>query len=219
MTAKKPPLRERKYAQTKLSLLGAAIEAMESQTLADIAVKSLCEEAEVSEATFFNYFAKKSDLLDYFVQLWNLELSWHHQRSAKRGLALLEESFSRVAQRFQQHPGIMAEVISHQARSRGKPDTIELSRAERLRAYPQLEGICEQPIEALDRMWASALQQAVTLEELPPNLHLPTVIVGLASIFYGVPLALGRAGATNIASMYKQQLNIYLAGIKQVSQR
>ena len=218
-TEKKPPLRERKYAQTKLALLNAAVKAIEEAPLNDIAVKDLCEEAEVSEATFFNYFTKKSELLDYYTQLWNLELSWHHQRSESSGLALIEESFNRIAKKFQLHPGVMAEIISHQAYLRNKPQLPEIGRAERVRAFPKLEGIVEQKLEGLDRMWATAVQQAISTSDLPSNTHMPTAIIGLASIFYGVPLALGQGNLSTISTMYRQQLNIYWMGIKGINNR
>ncbi len=218
-TKKRPSLRERKYARTKLSLLDAAVQALESTPLESIAVKDLCESADVSEATFFNYFAKKSELLDYFIQLWNLELTWHHCHSKREGLALLEESFTRIARQFQQHPGVMAEIISHQSRQRGKPDLPEIGQAERLRAFPRLDGIDSQEITGLDRMWAIALQQAVSAGELPANTHLPSAISGLAALFYGTPLALGQGNVGTIGSAYRQQLNIFLAGLKAASRR
>lgn len=56
-------LREKKYAKTKLALLDAATERIGEKTFDAISVKELCEQAEVSEATFFNYFPKKQDLL------------------------------------------------------------------------------------------------------------------------------------------------------------
>ncbi|HGX93524.1 MAG TPA: TetR family transcriptional regulator [Candidatus Tenderia sp.] len=190
---------------------------MEHTALDDIAVKALCEQADVSEATFFNYFGKKSELLDYFIQLWNLELTWHHHHTEAQGLDLLAASFTQVAQQFQKHPGVMAEIISHQTQQRSKPELPDIGRAERLQAFPKLANIETQEIEGLDRMWAHALQQAIDQGELPANTHLPTTIIGLATIFYGVPLALGQKKLAAIASIYRQQINIYLAGIKAAS--
>ncbi len=217
-TEKRPPLRERKYARTKLSLLNAAVQAMEETALENISVKALCEEADVSEATFFNYFTKKTDLLDYFIQLWNLELTWHHQHSDAKGLALLEHSFRQIARQYQKHPGVMAEIISHQTRQRERPVLPKIDRAERLQAFPKLAGIETQAIEGLDQMWVNALQQAIDRGELPSNTHLATTLTGLATIFYGTPLALGQKKLTTVASVYRQQVNLFLAGIRTASQ-
>lgn len=66
----KIPLRERKLAQTRLALL----EELEAKPLADVRARDLCERVGISEATFFNHFASKSELLLYFVLLWSVEM-------------------------------------------------------------------------------------------------------------------------------------------------
>jgi hypothetical protein len=78
------PLRQRKYARTKLALMNAALERLKDKSLEEISVRELCEEAEVSEATFFNYFPSKTDLLVYFVQLWTIEAGWHAHSGTRR---------------------------------------------------------------------------------------------------------------------------------------
>ena len=60
-TGKKPPLRERKYARTKLSLLDAAVQEMEHTALDDIAVKALCEQADWSKPKISNKAKSKED--------------------------------------------------------------------------------------------------------------------------------------------------------------
>ncbi len=219
MATTRPSLRERKFARTKLALLNAAVEAMAHQRLEEIPVKTLCEAADLSEATFFNYFPRKSHLLDYFLQLWTLELSWHHSHGPERGLARLEACFGRIGKQFQEHHPVMMEIVARQALSRERRELPAIGVAERLRAFPRLDGIEEQPLLALDRMWAQALEEAVGAGELPPNLHLPGAIAGLASLFYGVPLALGRNGAARIASHYRQQLILFLTGLRTASDR
>ena len=87
----KLPLRERKYARTKLTLRDAVAEALEAHSLEEVTVKALCEQAMISEATFFNYFPRKTDLINYLVQLWSLELNWHGQQASRRqaGVAVI----------------------------------------------------------------------------------------------------------------------------------
>ena len=64
-------LRQRKFARTRLALAGALSKALVQQTLSEVSVKALCREAEVSEATFFNYFPRKEDIL---VEIFKREL-------------------------------------------------------------------------------------------------------------------------------------------------
>ena len=70
------PLRQRKQAQTRLALLDAVLARLDGKrTLDDIPVKELCDAANISQASFFNYFPSKTDLLVYFVQIWSLDLA------------------------------------------------------------------------------------------------------------------------------------------------
>lgn len=218
MTAvRRPGLRERKFAKTKISLVKAALGRLEEVSLDEVSVRDLCEVVEVSEATFFNYFIKKSELLDYYIQLWMLELGWHMRQADTRGLEAIATVFDRVARQFEQQPGAMVEVVAHQARRRGKAVSPGISEAERQMAFPDLAGIEDVPVMGLDRLWLHGVEQAIGAGQLPPNTHQATVLVGLAAIFYGVPMALAATNPATIASMYRQQLNIYWVGVKSMA--
>ena len=81
-------LRQRKFARTRLALASALSKALVQQALSEVSVKALCREAEVSEATFFNYFPSKQALMAYLAQLWLLELGWHAQAAAEASQGL-----------------------------------------------------------------------------------------------------------------------------------
>ena len=63
----------------------------------------------------------------------------------------------------------------------------------------------------------NALQQAIEQGELPPNTAIAAAMVGLVSIFYGVPLAIQHSNPGSIGSMYRQQLEILWAGLRTVA--
>ena len=110
-------LRERKFARTKLALLQAALERMRDKKLDEIPVKELCDEVEVSEATFFNYFPKKNDLLHYLIQVWTIEVAWHAQSTVGEecGLRFIEQVFDYTGKKLADHPRLMLEIIAHMA--------------------------------------------------------------------------------------------------------
>jgi len=219
------PLRERKYARTKLALVNAAIQRLEATPMEAITVNTLCDDIEISEATFFNYFAKKGDLLDYYVQLWTLEITWKIRQSRHTGTAAIDALFTIAAQQFQQHPGLMGEVLARLARLREKPRLQTIGRAERHRIFEnQFNETNVADIEALevtglDGVLAPALQQAINQGELPSNTHMPTAMIGLVSLFYGIPLLLRMGNPDAIPVSYRQQLAIFWHGIRAVSQR
>jgi len=212
--SKKPGLRERKFARTRLKLADALVKRLEKATLDEIVVRDLCDDVEISEATFFNYFPRKVDLLDYYTQLWMLDLSWRCQNSEQKGLAAVSTTFDLMAQAFQKQSGVMSEIIGRQALEREKREPPEVGLAERMIAYPEHQGIEALPVGGVDRAWLPALEQAIRSGELPPNSHMPTLMVGLASIFYGVPLVLRQSNVSAIAGMYSQQLQLFWAGVR-----
>lgn len=219
------PLRERKYARTKLALVDAAIQRLEATPLEEITVISLCDDVEISEATFFNYFAKKGDLLDYYVQLWTLEITWKIRQGGQTGTAAIDALFAIAAQQFQQHPGMMGEVLARLARLREKPAPQKIGRAERRRAFEKFttdDNLADlEALEAggLDAVLLPALQQAINKGELPGNIHVPTTMLGLIALFYGIPLLLRMGNPDAIPVSYRQQLAIYWQGIRAASQR
>ncbi len=215
----KIPLRERKQVRTRLALVRAVVERLEASPLEAIPVNALCDDVEISEATFFNYFSKKSDLLDYHVQLWIVEITWHLQQQEKSGLAAIGALFDYAAHQFQQRPGLMGEVIARQAQRREKAPAIAMGRADLRLAFPTCEGIEETPIAGLDAVLVPNLQQAIKRGELPANTHLPTVMIALISLFYGIPLVLMMSNPSVIATSYRQQLIILWGGLRNASQR
>ncbi|MFC1749030.1 TetR/AcrR family transcriptional regulator [Pseudomonadota bacterium] len=215
---KKIGLRERKFAKTRLKLAEALVQRLQESTLEEIVVRDLCEDAEISEATFFNYFPRKVDLLDYYTHLWMLDLNWRCQNSQRSGLEAIAVSFDFMGQAFQNQTGVMSEIIGRQALQREKPKPVDIGLAERIIAYPEHTGVEDIPIGGVDKAWLPALEQAIRSGELPPNSHMPTLMVGLASIFYGVPLVVRQSNVAAIPNMYAQQLAVFWAGIKTVSQ-
>jgi AcrR family transcriptional regulator len=210
------PLRQRKFAQTKLALLEAALQALESRPLDAITVKELCEAVTISEASFFNYFPRKTDLLVYYVQLWSLEMAWHSERLASRrgGLAAIEEIFALTGRRIAKQPGIMAEIIAEQARMTAPPEFVAISHAERLLVFPELEGIEGIDAIGLEALFPPLLEQAVEAGELPRQTDLTTAMRGLASIFFGLPVVYRRSDPDEVESAYLTQLRIFCAGLR-----
>lgn len=216
----KIPLRERKFIKTRLQLARALREQLEKTALDDLNVRDLCEQVEVSEATFFNYFPKKTDLLAYVSQLWSVELAWQGQQllaQGGQGLAVVQAVFERAARQFQAAPGAAGELIAWQARTRVRQAPAPLAPSELRLAYPEHAGIETMTDQSLEQVLANGLQRGIDQGELPRNAHLATVMVGLVSIFYGVPLALRLGNPAGIGAMYRQQLTIFWSGLRQVA--
>ncbi|MGB5605579.1 MAG: TetR/AcrR family transcriptional regulator [Gammaproteobacteria bacterium] len=212
-------LRERKFAKTRLALAEATTHHLEAATLDSLSVKSLCERVQISEATFFNYFPKKDDLIVYLDRLWTLELNWYGRQAAtqQQGLAVIEALYRYTAIQIQKKPGLMGEIIAHEARIRSHQQGPMITAAERLMAFPDLEGIAELPDDSLESLLRNALQQAIDRGELPGNTAISAAMVGMVSIFYGVPLAMQHSNPAAIGAMYRQQLTVLWEGLRVVA--
>jgi AcrR family transcriptional regulator len=211
-------LRERKFARTRLTLAEIVTHHLENAPLEALSVKALCERAQISEATFFNYFQKKEAIVLYLDKLWTLELNWYGFQVAQQqeGLSVIEALFRYSAIQIQKKPGLMGEIIAYQARERTRAALPEITPAERFMAFRDLAGIEDIGQESLESVFRKALQQAIDEGELPPNTVVTAAMIGLASIFYGVPLAIQQTNPSAIGAMYRQQLALLWAGLRGV---
>jgi AcrR family transcriptional regulator len=215
----RPSLRERKYARTRLALAEDVTRHLEAASFDSLSVKALCERVQISEATFFNYFPKKEDLIVYLDRLWTLELNWYGEQAARqgKGLAVIEALFRYTSIQIQKKPGLMAEIIAHEALSRERREGAEITLAERMMAFSDLEGIEGLSDQSLETLLRVSLETAIEAGDLPANTAIPAAMVGLVSIFYGVPLAVQHSNPAAIGAMYRQQLELLWGGLQAVA--
>ncbi|MFC1620420.1 TetR/AcrR family transcriptional regulator [Candidatus Neomarinimicrobiota bacterium] len=215
------PLRQRKYARTKLALMNAALERLREKPLEEISVRELCEVAEVSEATFFNYFPGKTDLLVYFVQLWIIEAGWHAQRAleAGSGLGAIEAIFEFTARRHAENPEVMAEMIAYQARRKAGIPLRTITEVEKKTVFPDLEGIEQVPAAGLDSILPGLIAKAVEQGELAEDTDISTIGLTLAAVFFGIPIVQQDMKQRSVAELYRSQLNLIWAGLKARTQK
>ncbi len=206
--------RERKHAQTRLALLGALRDRMATRPLEEIGVRELAEAADVSEATFYNYFPSKADLALYFVQVWTIDVGWHAAQAGAAGpRAAIAAIFEATAQQIVLAPRVMGEIIAVQSRLDVTPSLAPMSALEKRLAFPERAGI--EAIEAigLDGLLPPLLVAARKCGELPRTVNLDAALLALVSVFFGVPLILARRAPTTIAAAYRQQLAITWGGL------
>ncbi len=212
-------LRQRKFARTRLNLARVLADALGEQSFDEVSVKQLCHSAEVSEATFFNYFPRKQDLLSYLVHLWVLELGWHVRKAERelRGLSVVDALFAEVARTCESRPGVLAEMLAWIARGGSLNGELEISELEKQLAFPELEGIEAIPVKGIDAWLLPPLEASVSSGDLPENTVLPLILTSLLSLLFGVPLTLLSSDPARIATVYRQQLALVLAGIRAAS--
>lgn len=209
-------LRERKAARLKVGLAETLVELLEQRPLEDISIREICEAHEISEATFFNYYPRKQDVLSYFIQLWRLEMSWMARQAtaASGGLEAIAAMFEHASDQLAQFPAFMGEMLAYQARLRDWPQPVEISLAERLQAFPEMEGIEDLSAEGLDSIFSALLGKAIELGELPTQTDREAVILALVSLFFGVPMQMRLYEPERIAELYHKELQILWQGVQ-----
>ena len=218
---KKFPLRERKKAQTRLSLLDAVINRLYDNPLANITIEEICDDVEISKATFFLYFPQKTDVLVLYGLLWNLEALWMvtHSPKIKPGLGALESVFKWNGQKVDDHPRLWMEIVSIRAlepqkfAQMGRNGTDQVGPVERAIRFPGLKGIEDIPEGNFKRLFHINLQAAIENGDLPEQTDIDAAFLSLACIFYGVPLMSFDKPKLNCANAYRDQLQMLWKGL------
>ena len=202
-------LREKKYAKTKIALANAFIERLKKTRFNDISIKEVCESVEVSEATFFNYFPQKVDVVFYYKQIVNLKLSYEIKKnSAQLGpQKLIEFAFDCIAKEMEQ-PYLFYEIISLFTAERKKPKEMELTAAEKFYASPGCEGVDDVPVQPLEELFLSLVEAAKKKGEIKKDIKLEDVTLMLLSILIGIPLALDIEDFGRMQECYRSQLSL-----------
>lgn len=210
-------LRERKAARLKVGLAETLLELLEQRPLEDISIRELCEAHEISEATFFNYYPRKQDVLSYFMGLWRLEMTWMAERASGEldGLAVIEALFEQLAEQWAQFPAFMGEMLAHQARYREAYAEPSVTAAECLQAFSELEGIEQLQAESLDGLFSTQLGRALEAGQLPADSDRETLVVALMAISAGVPMQMRQYEPERIGEMYQKELQLLWRGAAQ----
>ncbi len=209
-------LRERKFAQTKQAILSVVLDKLKEKPLHSISVKEICSEANVSEATFFNYYPSKTDALVYFIQLWTIEMGWYARKALSEGggLAAIEAIFEMTGKKCDESLVAMSEIIVYQAQMRELPKLSHVTLVERRMAFPDLDDVDDLPSGGITDLFPALLTQAIADRQLPKSLDMSTAISALLSFLFGIPLARKAGSTQSVAEGYAIQLQILWTGLR-----
>jgi len=211
------PRRAQKRARTRVALVEALLERLAERPLEEIQVRELAQAVEISNATFFNHFPSKDHLLAHFIQLWTLRvglLAREVRAAHDDALAAIEAILVSTAESTADQPRVMSEVIAAQARvgTFEVDEPIEL--AERLLFLDDAPDVMGLPDNGLGDILPILVMEAVERGELPAQTDVQLVVLAVASVFFGVPLALGRTAPEAVGALYRQQLHLIWAGAR-----
>ncbi len=211
------PLRAQKRARTRVALVDALLERLSERPLEEVQVRELAQAAGISDATFFNYFPSKDHLLAHFVQLWTLRVGLMARAARAEhatSLAAIEAILVTTAEWNAPHPRVMSEIIAGQARLGSLPADHSVELVERLLFLDDAPDVMDLPDGGLGDLLPELVAEAVAGGELPPHTDVMSVVLAIASVFFGVPLVLGPANGAAVAPSYRRQLHLIWAGAR-----
>ena len=209
------PLREQKFALTKISLMENFLKDLSQKKLEEVNIKDLCERIHISEPTFFNYFRKKTELVEYWVNLWRLEAECRLVNTpVKNEWNKVEVYFHNAADLFEKSPRIFAELLGHQDRDESKKTLAELTKAERILGLPQMPGVLNVKPKGLNHALKEILEGCIAKGEIPASSDIDTIVVLLNSLFYGVPMNYLFEQPQKIVTYYDNGLRTIFNGIR-----
>lgn len=210
------PLRERKKATTRLALVEALLSGLSAMTLEEVAVRDLAAAAGISEATFFNYFPTKQDLLTYFIQVWSLDMAataTAAQAENEEPLTAIRAIYRATARTVAEHPNVMLEIIAHQARMPADLALPQVERGVRLLRMPDVEDPMAVPDTGFQGVMMPLIEQAHARYGKGRAFDGPAALLAHANVFFGVPLVLARRAPEAVGTMYDTQLEVVFRGL------
>ena len=201
--------------------MDAVINRLYEKPLANITIEEICDDVEISKATFFLYFPQKTDVLVLYGLLWNLEALWMvtHSPEIELGLGALEYVFKWNGQKVDDHPRLWMEIVAIRALEpqkfarMGRNETDQVGPVERAIRFPKFKGIETIPEGNFKKLFHINLQAAIEKGELPKHTKIDSAFLSLACIFYGVPLMSFDKPKINCADAYRNQLQLLWRGL------
>ncbi len=69
------PLRKINFVKTRTTILNAVSYLLKEKNFAEITVDEICQRAQISRGTFFNYFSTKDHVFHYYLRIFTIKIS------------------------------------------------------------------------------------------------------------------------------------------------
>lgn len=196
--------RELNKAQTRLNLLEAVYRLSETISFKELKVKTLAEASAITEMTFFNYFQKKEDILNYMMGIWAVDLAALQLRQPLQGKAAIRRLFSHTAQQVEAHPRLMAHFVASLLTRDIDPQGLQIEASDRYLRYPELPQLQSATIPSGNEMLLQHLAEIDAEKGL--NRDPMPILLQLASCFYGDMIVAHTAGLA-LDELYRRSLD------------
>ncbi|OSM01365.1 putative AraC family transcription activator [Magnetofaba australis IT-1] len=187
-------------AQTRVDLLNAVYKLTANTRFDELKVKQIAAEAGITEMTFFNYFAKKEDVLRYMMGVWALELMVLQHEQPLTGAAAIRRLFQHTAEYVQKRPRLMAHFVALLLIRDLPPQGDAIEPADRFLWHPDIPAVLNGEIPSGNEILLRHLR------EMPAVADPMQTLMHLASCFYG-DMVLAHTADLPIDELYASSLD------------
>ncbi len=213
-------LREKKKSQSKIRVLQAfTVKLKAGEPFQDISIKEVCLESEISEASFYNYFPQKKDLLAFMIRLWQLGMIADvlSISTGEEGLEFIKNLFFEIVANMQDDHSVLFEALSFVSQDQGALTT-EVSDYEVSLAYPdKFESILKVKNKQLPMLVYEQLMMAQKKGELIEGINLQlaaSTIMG--TLIKGPMMAKGNPSISS-KDIIKFNLEVVINGLRKTN--
>jgi len=193
-------LREKKYATLKLKILDTISQKLKNKSLADISVKEIAKELDISEMTFFNYFKSKKEVLVYFIELWSLQMQLSIED--KTPLEAIYKIFEETAIMIEENPNLFMEIVASMALHGMHKKDIVITKAERVLRFGR---DLSYEVGGFFDIITPLLIQVESSQKI-----LSVIYLALFNTCFAMPLAMYDPRFGNLKERYFEQLDLIL---------
>ena len=197
-------LREKKQATLKLKILDTFDEKLKTKALADISVKEIAHDLEISEMTFFNYFGSKKEVLIYFIELWSLEMQLCIE--GIEPIKAIYRIFEETAIMIEKNPNLFMEIVATMALQGVEKKDIHIGRAERILRFGEESTHKEGG-------FSDIVKPLLVKLELPEERE-TLIYTALFNTCFATPLLMKCPRFTALKEHYFEQLDFILKEVK-----
>jgi AcrR family transcriptional regulator len=182
----------------------------------DIPIRDICEKAEISESTFYNYFPQKIDLINYIVSLYNRRriFETNNKVSDDDPIKWINVYFENTIDIMIEMENLSNEVLATIIRERVKPEKIQVTKLEFFYMFPEKENIeAFQSALTIKECFDEIVEKLVKRDLLKSNIDSIDVSVALKIIMGGIPLISALYGDDKLKSIVRKQISLVLQGV------
>lgn len=201
-------LRQKKLIKTKHDLAQAFAKKLSSERFDEISIKDICQKMEVSEASFYNYFPQKIDVIAYLykAKMFKTYAMVRPLLKTRTFKECIEKTFELITSEIK-HPFIFFEILTLIGMHKKHVASFHITEKELACIFPDV--ICEKiPMVSLQEFFEELIEAGYKAQDIPEYISKKTLAQFLMTILTGVPLSTPHEEFSRLGEIYQTHLSL-----------